>query len=105
MRILAYDYCTMANFSMSFIFPFFSGMLSNGDKQQKNMSGLNKHGEIFFQEQMNKYVFNVKWPYPYPLLFTLWYTKVKNLRKTGKCEKEKNICHLFGNIRNGNTQK
>ena len=44
-------------------------------------------------------------PCPYPLIFTLWYTKIKNLHKTGKLKTEKNICPLFGNIRNGNTQK
>ena len=41
----------------------------------------------------------------YPLIFTLWYTKIKGLHKTGKSKTEKNICPLFGNIRNGNTQK
>ena len=55
------------------------------------MSGLFKHGEIFFQEQMNKDVSDVWWPYPrpYPLTFTLWYTKIKNLHKTGKLETKK----------------
>ena len=38
-------------------------------------------------------------------VFTLWYTKIKNLHKTVKFETEKDICPLFGNIRNGNTQK
>ena len=26
-------------------------------------------------------------PCPYPLQFTLWYTKIKNLHKTGKLER------------------
>ena len=41
----------------------------------------------------------------YPLIFTLWYTKIKGLHKTGKLKTGKNICPLFRNIRNGNTQK
>ena len=51
------------------------------------MSGLNKHRRN---------------PCPHPLIFTLWYTKISNLRKTGNLETGKNIhvYPLFGYIRN-----
>ena len=46
----ALQYCRMANFSLSFIFPFFPECfrtgINNAGKTIQYMSGLNEHGEI-----------------------------------------------------------
>ena len=68
----------MANYSLSFILQFFPECfqtgINNTGKTIQYMSGINKHG---------------KSPSPYPLIFTLWYTKIENLHTTGKLETEK----------------
>ena len=39
----------------------------------------------------------------YPLIFTLWYTKIKGQHKTGKLKTGKNICKAFQNKKGNST--
>ena len=62
---------------MSFIFQFFSRMLSNGNKQHRKK--YSTCPDLIHQKN----------PCPCPLVSTLWYTEIRNLHKTGKLETEK----------------
>ena len=73
-----FNYCTMANFTVSFIYPFFPECFQ---------TGINDTGKN------NTDLINTENACPYPLIFTLWHTKIKNRHKTGKLEKEKK--HVF----------
>ena len=53
-------------------------MLSNGNKQHRKNQSSTFSNLIKTQKSLS-----------YPLIFTLWYTKISNLHKTGKFETEK----------------